>query len=100
MQQRLMETLRKQPLNVNCITVDMNFRNSCRRSPVPHRKFRSSTLGHVSHLDREGDGDIEAAAVYIIIKLDSASLQQPQALRALSDLLAAIAELFATYQPR
>ena len=40
-----------------------------------------------------------AAAVYILIKFGSASLQQPQALLALSDLLAAIAELLARYQP-
>ena len=38
--------------------------------------------------------------VYIFIQVDTPSLQQPQALHALSDLLTAIAELLVMYQPQ
>ena len=56
-------------------------------------------LAHTWHGDIDFFDILRLAAVDIFIKRDTASLQQPQALRALSALLTAIAELLAMYQP-
>ena len=53
-------------------------------------------LAHTWHGDIDFFDILRLAAVDIFIKRDTASLQQPQALRALSALLTAIAELLAS----
>ena len=72
--------------------------------PASHQRISPPTLGPGSHWSDRGDNDIDlsdilalGAADHMFIKM--ARLQQPRFLRALPELLTAVAELLTRHQP-